>query len=189
MSDSIRCFLAIGLPDELKNNLEQYLQRLSKHQNLFRWTKINNLHLTIKFLGEQPAENVNQILLRAMPQYAKYPHFKLTTTHFGGFPKRKRARVIWLGCESNPQSSLLNLYNKTEKIVEHLDNIQSQKKFKPHLTIARSKEPLNPEPLWNFTERTPFPSFQFEVEQILLMQSILKSSGPEYHILQKFSLQ
>ena len=189
MSEQIRCFLAIALPDQLKQQLTEYIQSLKQFVPHIRWTKTENLHLTLKFLGEQPSEKLDQLIANTISAYSDLGPITLSTGIFGGFPNQRKARVIWLGVESNPEDSITRLHTRIEQSLEPLGFLRESKTFTAHLTLGRNRERKKCQSLWPFIKDNPFQSFQFTAHQIFLMRSILNKSGPKYSILQKFSLQ
>ncbi len=189
MSDPIRSFLAIELPNFLKFKLEEFIRSLQKKTGKTKWVKESNLHLTLKFLGNQPAEKINALIPALTGGYPPLPPFRLTTTKFGAFPSKQRPRVFWLGTAATPQTTLSDLRNRIENSLEPLGFEKETKPFRPHLTLGRSKIPEDFSTLWEYVETHPFPPFSFEVNHFVLMRSILKPEGAEYRILQKFSLR
>lgn len=189
MSEQIRCFLSIALPDQLKKQLSDYMQDLKKIVPQIRWTKTENLHLTLKFLGEQPAEKLDQLITNTYLTYSDIGPITLSTGNFGGFPNRKQVRVIWLGIESNPEIIIEQLHSRIEQSLEPLGFPYESKPYTAHLTLGRNKERVKCQALWTYLHEPPFPPFRFTVDHIFLMRSLLTNKGPQYSILQKFSLQ
>jgi len=189
MSEKIRCFLAIALPDQLKRQLTEYVQNLKQIAPHIRWTKTENLHLTLKFLGEQPAIKLDQLIANTIKAYSDIGPISLSTGIFGGFPNRRQARVFWLGVESDPEDSITRLHSRIEQSLEPLGFLSESKPYKAHLTLGRNKERKKCQALWAFTQDHPFQAFRFTAHQIFLMRSILNKNGPKFSILQKFSLQ
>ncbi len=189
MSEQIRCFLAIALPDQLKIQLEKYVQNLKQIAPHIRWTKTENLHLTLKFLGEQPVEKLDQLVANRINAYSDIGPVELSTGIFGGFPNRRQARVIWIGIDSNPIDSISKLHTRIEQSLEPLGFPLEPKPFTAHLTLGRNKENKKYQQMWSFIQDNPFRTIQFTAHQIFLMRSKLNRSGPQYSILQKFSLQ
>lgn len=187
-TETIRSFLAIALPDELKRKITTYTSSLSKYAGKLRWTNAQNLHLTLKFLGEQQSEKIDALIAELSSNPLQIPSFKLDTTNLGAFPNIKRPRVIWLGVESTPQNSLFKLRNQIENRCKLLGFEKENKKFNAHLTISRVKFPMDLDEMWEFTKQNVFSEYRFEVDKFVLMKSTLKPSGAEYRVLQNFPL-
>lgn len=189
MSEQIRSFLAISIPDQLKLQIKDYVQDLKKIAPHIRWTKTENLHLTLKFLGEQPTKKIDQLIASTISTYAGYGSIKISTKEFGGFPNKKQARVFWLGVESDPVDSIKQLYNQIQHALEPLGFPIAEKTYKAHLTLGRNKERKKCQQLWTFIQENPFQQFSFTTQRLLLMRSEFTKDGPYYSVLQNFSLQ
>ena len=189
MADTIRCFIAIDLPDELKNEIYSYITKLKAFSGCTKWVNAHTLHLTLKFLGEQPSEKVDALIheFSLSPPITKT--FQQNTLNLGAFPNKNKPRILWLGTESSPDNALLSLKKWIDFKLEPLGYEPDTQRFKPHLTLARVKIPEDFAELWNFVQNNPFPTQVFPVEDIVLMKSILKPSGAEYRILHKFALK
>ncbi|MDO8992329.1 MAG: RNA 2',3'-cyclic phosphodiesterase [Daejeonella sp.] len=93
----LRCFIAIELPDEIKRNIDTYIEQLRATKADVKWVPAKNLHLTLKFLGSTPEELLTEIN-KKLSSIAKL-HDRFTCRIFGAgvFPNIKQPRVIWLG--------------------------------------------------------------------------------------------
>lgn len=189
MSETIRSFLAIELPEFLKFKLDEFIRSLQAKTGKTKWVKDSNLHLTLKFLGNQPSEKIDALIPALVRGNPPLQPFRITTNKFGAFPGRQRPRVFWLGINAAPQDALADLRSWIENSLEPLGFEKETKPFRPHLTLGRSKIPEDFSTLWEYIAQHPFPPFSFEVNRFVLMRSILKPTGAEYRVLQKFSLQ
>ncbi len=188
MSRNIRCFFAIELPFELKERIAAFLSELKKHASGVKWVKSDALHITLKFMGNQPPEQVDKLVTTLLSNPLSVDGFGIRVEGFGAFPNKRRPRVFWLGVESLPRTPLYSLFEQLEQQLEPLGFERENRRFSPHLTLGRVKTPADFDRLWNWAEGNPFRTFQFEVESFVLMQSILKPSGAEYKLLQKYPL-
>lgn len=189
MSETIRSFLAVEIPEFIKFKLAEFVFALRQQTIKTKWSREENIHLTLKFLGNQPSERIDALIPALIRGNPPIQPFHLKTAEFGAFPGKHRPRVFWLGMAATPQKALSDLRNRIETSLEPLGFEKETKPFRPHLTLGRSKIPENFSPLWKYVEQHPFPSFSFEVKRFVLMRSILKPSGAEYRTIQKFSLQ
>jgi len=177
-----RIFIAINLPEDLKNSLIFYQRKIN---GLFvRWTKKDSLHLTLVFIGyvlEEDIEKIYQAVSKATKK------FKPFTIIFDKIEKDEFLRMIWLKGRVN--QSLLNLKKELEKNLSAEKNIffQPEKRiFKPHITLARVK----PEAQTFFSKTKVSEDFfvNLKVASIEIMESHLKKDGAEYSVLKSFSL-
>ena len=188
MSERIRCFIAIELPEDLKNQIGQYISELRPLAPEIKWVRKNALHITLKFLGEIPSARVDQIVAALMPLHQQSTAVNITITGLGAFPNEKRPRVIWLGIEPNPRDLFFELHHTLEGYLEAIGVEREKRKFSPHLTLARIKIPQEQKPLFTYVKEHPFQAYSFSVHDIVLMRSILKPVGAEYRVIQKYPL-
>jgi 2'-5' RNA ligase len=185
--NTVRCFIAIELDREIKNSIEQYIVPLKRISPAVRWIKTESIHITLKFLGEIEQDLLDKVKLSLKPISEIFHPFVVTILGCGAFPDQRRPRVIWLGIETKEKNELLKLYEWIESRLESLGFKKERRKFSAHLTIGRIKFPRNMESLFNYMDINPFPPKQFLVKEIVLMQSILKSSGAEYKVIAEYN--
>ena len=189
MSDLIRSFVAIELPQDLKFELDKYIHKLRELAPKVKWVKAESLHLTLKFLGNVPAEIVDKSVIKLINLPETMLPFSLTTGHFGSFPSRSKPRVFWLGLYNQVEGQLERLHLWVDESMQALGFEKESRKFKPHLTLGRVKVREDFAELRDFVEKNPFPAFSFEVNEFVLMRSILSPQGARYRPIHKFSLQ
>jgi len=183
----IRCFLAIELPAEIKSDIDHYLAGLKKFSPSIRWTRSTNIHITLKFLGDIETEILSKVTSALISISEIFKPFTISIAGSGVFPGEKNPRVIWLGIKSDIDNMFYKNYQWIENKLGLLGFEKERRKFSPHLTIGRIKHPQNMTNLFDYMKEKPFPEKQFLVNEIVLMQSILKPSGAEYTMLHKFS--
>lgn len=181
----MRLFIAIDIHD---TNIEKFQDFLIKKFNFntqfIRPIKINNLHLTIKFLGEKTDLEVKDIICNF--KKITFDSFKIIFNNVGVFPNIKSPRIIWLGLDNGSNKKLSDLYFKINEVLEKYDKMKygttvsnsNVQKFFPHLTIFRIHR-------YNILQNF-FPSFservisECEVNTISLKKSLLTSNGSIY---------
>lgn len=172
----MRLFLAIPASYKLKEQIGDFLKEKPFKAN---WVKKENLHITLKFLGEVEEEktkyleeNINKILIP--PKYKELP-FEFASS----FPNEKKPRVLFLKFKEEEEIS--NYQKNLEEIFEREGFKKEEREFKIHLTIARFKYPPDNLKFKKFLEDTSRADFSpFCVERIVLFQSILMKEGPFY---------
>ncbi len=152
-----------------------------------KWVKIENLHFTLKFLGDteiQCIDNITDILHSVANDFEPT---EIEMKNFGVFPNMIRPRVLWFGMYNYDIISEL-----AAEIENHLEKIgldRSDKPFKPHLTIGRVKFMNNRKILHEIYDKYKDFTFQkMQVSEFDLIESILKPEGPTYIPLQSFKL-
>ena len=177
MNETIRCFIAIELPIEIKNQIESYIAELINLAPKLKWVKKEGLHITIKFLGNQSTQKIENMINVLLPLGQTCQPFKISIKNIGAFPNQRKPRVIWLGIEAEPRELFFQTHAWIQDKLEHIGFEKEQRKFSPHLTLARIKFPVDLNELWKFIDANPFPIQKFNVNEIVLMRSILKPSG------------
>ncbi len=189
MNETIRSFVAIELPDNIKNQIESYIFELRKFSPKQKWIKKESLHITLKFLGNQSPQKVENVIISLMPLGDHCKPFEIAIKNLGAFPNQHKPRVIWLGIKAVPSELFFQTHTWIEDQLDRIGFEKEQRKFSPHLTLARIKFPIDSSRLWEFVRENPFRAQSFYVNEIVLMRSILKSSGAEYSQIQKYPLR
>jgi len=135
----VRVFVALEIPDEVRRAIAGLIGRLQKTCRGARWVRPESIHVTLKFIGETPPEQVERIreLLTGVQSPAAVEiNFRGT----GFFPNANRPRVFWAGIEASP--NLADLAAEIEGRLEKLGIARESREFKPHLTLARFNSPV-----------------------------------------------
>jgi 2'-5' RNA ligase len=185
----VRLFLAINLPTEVRREVEAAAAPLRECAPELSWVPEPNLHLTMKFLGEQPAERVGEIRDALAGIAGRHRELLVGLGDIGAFPNFRRARVVWMGVNDEPRLELL--HHDVETACERLGFAIEARPFRPHLTLARVKHALPEErmrSLARVAKRTDYRT-DFIVRSIDLMQSVLGPSGSTYTALVSAALR
>ncbi len=185
----MRCFIAAELDKHIK-------QKLTDAQNLFRnldgkfsWTKREQMHLTIKFLGSVPDSKIDELkrTISIALDNASIKPFEFSVNGLGSFPPARSPKILWVGVEQ--KSELLRLYDAIENELNSIGFPREQRKFTPHLTIARIKSKINTNACLKIIENNAnFSAGNQRIEHITLFSSELKPSGAIYNIIERFNL-
>jgi RNA 2',3'-cyclic 3'-phosphodiesterase len=182
-----RLFLAISLPEVVVAKLQeiQGLLRKAAGRAQVRWTNREQLHLTMKFLGNVPVEQCSALLSAVNQTSASFPLLQLTAGRVGFFPDAQRPRVIWVGVE-DPGGQLPKMHAAIEKAVAPYSPEESENRFQAHVTLARVKQ-MRREEAERIAERaTNFRSESFgcwTASHLDLIRSQLSSQGASYSIV------
>jgi 2'-5' RNA ligase len=136
--EQIRSFVAIELSDQLKTELGQVQESLKSKgvADQVRWVKPEGIHLTLKFLGNVPADSVKEISL-AMDQASRgIAPFSINLGGLGCFPATSRPNVVWIGVEGDT-AALVELHGNIEASLSLLGYPEERREYTPHLTLAR----------------------------------------------------
>ena len=129
----MRLFLALDIPDAIRDRIARFVEGVSGFAPDARWAKPESLHVTLKFIGEQPDSAVEQIkqALSTIESSSPEIHFR----GYGFFPTAKSARVFWIGMEASAQ--LATLATAIDVEMAKLGIPKEDRAFSPHLTLAR----------------------------------------------------
>jgi RNA 2',3'-cyclic 3'-phosphodiesterase len=184
----VRVFFSIELPDEIKENIEKFIGGLKSELGPMKWISKNNLHVTLKFLGNVE-ENKIEDLVNTVGKLTKgFGPIKIDFGGFGAFPDPKHPRVIWTGINGGA-GELKKLADKIEDELCKKGYGEEEREFSPHLTIGRIKESIVTAALSRFIKENEQTSLgSFVVNDISLMKSTLMKNGPVYEELKRISL-
>lgn len=176
----MRLFLAINFPPAVRREIVSVTAPLRECAPELGWIAEDRLHLTLKFLGEQAESRVDPLATALAQTAVQHREMLMTLEGIGAFPNFRRARVVWMGVSQDPRLELL--HHDVEVAYDALGCELEGKPFRPHLTLARVREPLPTErmkELWRAAKRIDY-STEFIVRSVELMQSDLSSGGPRY---------
>ncbi len=183
----IRTFIAIDLPDAVRQNIAALQEELKRDREKISWTKPENIHLTLKFLGDTDESKIDDIANIISGIASEYPAFRLNVSDLGVFPNFRRPRVLWVGLP-NPPAALLEIAEKIESGLAEMGFAKEARPFSPHLTIGRVKAPLSD----RFIKRLKNHAFAgglFDVKEILIIKSDLHPQGAIYTPLRRIGFR
>jgi len=177
----IRSFLAFELPPEIREQIRAVSKELQKSNLPVRWVKVENIHLTIIFLGSVDEDTVDDIKEKATFVVKRSPAFKIRLNAVGVFPHWRRPRVIWIGLNGDIDR-LSNLRDELQKELKSLGFMPEKRPFRPHLTLGRFKGPLDRDEdmKWILDRYHGINSDLYYLNELILYKSDLKPGGPVY---------
>jgi RNA 2',3'-cyclic 3'-phosphodiesterase len=180
----MRLFVALELPSAVQENLADLIKTLRAVSPQVRWVRPENLHVTLKFIGEVPETKLAAIRT-GLAQVSTDQPVVLDFRGLGFFPNEKHPRVFWAGIEVSP--NLKTLAADIERTMETLGVPREQRPFSPHLTLARFEPPRLPEKLQAAIQENMARDFgSVHTNQFHLIESKLKPSGAEYTTVESF---
>ncbi len=187
--ETVRAFIAIELGAELKRSLEsvQIKLRDAPSARRVRWVSPENMHLTLKFLGNIDAARIPDFSAALNRVAAQYAPFELTAHALGCFPNTRRPNVVWVGLEGN-LIALTKLANDIDVACTALGVAPEERAFSPHLTlgrVSREASPADRDAIGGAIERFPRNDFgSIHADKVHLIRSDLRPGGPIYTILE-----
>jgi 2'-5' RNA ligase len=185
----MRLFLAINLPEEMKWRLARATESLRSSTPDASWVREEAIHLTLKFLGEQPAEMIDRLQAMMAALVTGHRELLMSIGGIGAFPNFRRARVVWVGIHAEARLELL--HHDLEVACEELGFELDGRAFRPHLTLARIKRPLD-EPAARVLARAAKDvdfDDEFVARSVDLMRSESSSTGSRYTTLMSAPLR
>ena len=192
----MRLFVALDIDSTIRERIARFLDGVCEFAPEARWVRAESLHLTLKFIGEQPDRKLDAIM-----QSLAGIHSAAATLNFHGygfFPTARSARVFWIGVDADEH--LAKLAGLVEEALEPLSIKPEGRAFSPHLTLARGKSAAPQrrsddrpnrafQRLQEKLSALPPPEFgTMTAREFFLYQSKLSPAGSQYTQLQRFPL-
>ena len=176
----MRLFIAIEIPEEIKDYIVKIQKNIDATTNKIKFVNPNQIHLTLKFLGEvQPniVENIKEELKKIT-----FNPFSVYLDKIGVFPSESYIRVVWVGL--NPEDKILDLQKNIDENLKKL--FKKEKDFKPHLTLARVKYIEDKKAFVDKLKKMNVENKKIDINSFKLIKSTLTPKGPIYEDLEVF---
>jgi 2'-5' RNA ligase len=183
----MRTFIAIDLPEAIRAEIFRVMESLRPAAPRLRWSRPEGLHITLKFIGEIPPANVEQVkqLLTTLPPTGP---FQISIRQSGFFPNPRRPRVFWLGVETGAE--LAALARRIDRALAAIGVAPETRDYNAHLTLARIDLPASLERLPEALRRAGrIDMGSFVAEDYFLYESKLAKGGSIYTKLHRFALR
>ncbi|WP_440999627.1 RNA 2',3'-cyclic phosphodiesterase [Fodinibius sp. SL11] len=177
----MRLFIAIPIPEAVKKRLLDLQQPIEG----MRWQAKEQMHLTLKFVGEVDETTGNK-LRKEMTKIA-HPNFSMTIAGIGYFPEGKHPKVVWAGVKQN--ELLFELHEKIEGYCQNMGICPEKRPFKPHVTVARTKGTSKRAVTSFINQHKKFAVRDILVDEFVLYESKLHSDGARHSRLQSYRLK
>lgn len=187
---TLRAFIAIPIPPPIRQLAVSVRGRFQNCGASISWVQEENIHLTVRFLGNVLEEQIGSVQEGIRRAVANARPFRMEVEEIGVFPNIKYPRIIWLGVRE-PTHALIELENRVSEEMEILGFAREEKKFSPHLTLGRIKSLQGKN---RFLQALHSPSQALEgeemmVEKVVLFRSELKRTGAVHTELSSISLK
>ena len=179
----MRLFIALPFATPVKQRLGEIIADLKQFDEPVRWVKAENMHLTLRFLGdteERLLPRLRELITTLAPRYQPV---EASFSALGAFPNPRRARVIWVGLSGLPDY-LYELGDEIEQAVRKLGFEPEHRRFKPHVTLGRVKRDRRLRVLPDEIERYAMSPLAVRLDRLTLFQSTLTPDGPIYKALE-----
>ena len=180
----MRLFIAIEIPENIRTVFAALLKDFRALAPQLKWVRTENLHVTLKFLGETDPSKSGS-LQNALSGVRSAEPANLEFRGLGFFPNEKRPRVFWAGMEAS--AILKTLAADVDQALHKLGFPLEERPFAPHLTLARIFLPILPPKLLQAINEKSGQTFgSLSADEFHLIESKLKPAGAEYTTLQSF---
>lgn len=188
MQDTIRAFIAFELPENIISSIRDVQEGMQSYGFKVRWVQPENIHLSLKFLGDIHEADIKKIGAAITGTAKKMTPLSIAAKGIGVFPGMKRSRVIWIGL-TGEMGRLIALQKMLDEELGAIGFPKEKRPFKGHLTLGRVKGKLNPErfiaAMKKFQE---FKSETFAADNVFLFKSDLRPTGSVYARLMSVNL-
>lgn len=176
-----RVFVAMELPADVRRGVMDHIDRLRKSMPEVRasWSRDENLHLTLKFLGDVPVANADALSKGAEHAARVVAPFEIIVGGCGAFPPQGYPRVLWIGIEDS-SGHLRTLHEALESECAKIGFARDERQFHPHLTIARVRSPQGSRRLAELHEEIGFAPLRVKVSDLCVVRSELSSEGSRH---------
>ncbi len=184
---TIRAFIAIELEETIRDEISRIQGILKASEADVKWVRPENLHLTLRFLGNIRQEKIEKIKNALSEHLSSFKPCSLKLDSLGVFPNIQYPRIIWISVLSN--NILEELARSAETALVSLKFAKEKRGFKSHITLARLRSNRNKHRLVEILEKTQISQEEMILKKVSLFKSTLSSSGPHYEVLSTISLR
>lgn len=187
-SNTIRTFIALNLGPEIQDAILNIQAGLKKIDCNVKWVEPQNIHLTLKFLGDVEPKKIDVLKQTLTNLCASVEPIETGLTQLDAFPSMDRPQVLWVGLKDNDRQ-LMALAKTLEKTLERLGFKRNEKPFSPHITIGRTRPLKNISLLSQaISEFSLSTNLLQTFNNVALYKSTLTPQNPIYEVLCEFSL-
>jgi 2'-5' RNA ligase len=177
-------FCAVELPDAVLVRLGDHVRRLRKEvpDAAASWSRVENIHLTLKFFGNVEVARIQKISEAAERAVKEFSTFQIGVGGTGVFPRPSRPQVLWIGV-NDPSGQLTALQEKFESECAAEGFPKEDRAYKPHLTIARLRKPEGARDLADAHLQIKFEPMEIDVKELVIFRSELSPKGSKYTVI------
>ena len=181
-----RVFCAVELPDDVRARLRDHIRRVREAvpDVAASWTRVENIHLTLKFFGNVAVDRIPRISDAVSRAAKEFSQFQIGVGGTGVFPKPNRPQVLWIGV-SDPSGKILSLQRQLENECENEGFEKEDRAYRPHLTIARLRKPEGARQLADTHLQMKFDLTEISIKELVIFRSELSSKGSKYTAISK----
>jgi len=183
----VRTFIAVKVSDSVRESLTNLIGDLGDSGADVKWVAPENLHLTMKFLGNVLETKIDEVAAAVSRACEGISRFGISLEGVGAFPSIRRPKVVWVGVIKG-KDVLINLNKNIEAELEPIGFERERRRFSPHLTIGRLRREGRPGDLADRLSME-FNGGECIVDSVYVMKSTLTPKGPIYEELKHATLK
>ncbi len=182
-------FCAVELPEDVRAQLQEHIAGLRKEvpDAAASWSRVENIHLTLKFFGNVELDRIPTISAAATRATEQFSMFQIGIGNTGVFPRASRAQVLWIGV-SDPSGQLSALQKRFEDESVAAGFPKEERAYKPHLTIARLRKPEAARRLADSHLQMTFEPIEIPAHELIVFRSELSSKGSRYTAISRHQI-
>ena len=189
MSTTLRAFVAVELPDDVRSRAAELERLLGKSDAEVKWVAAANLHITLSFLGDVDIKATADIGGALDEACSRFAPFTLELAGAGAFGPPNRPRTLWLGAKAGAER-MIELHDAIETALQPLGFRPEGRRFQPHVTIGRVRRPPRGDSLTKLLgQHADFSAGEADVDEVVLFSSELEPQGPTYTALARARLK
>ena len=189
MDKSLRLFTALGIPEAIRQEIETFRTGLPTDGVKLKWEKSQNLHITLKFLGNTERNLVEKIITVLEGIAGEHREITTTLTRFGFFPNVRNPRIAWIAPDPEATTRIVKIHSPVESMLRREGFMAEKRRYHPHVTIARIKACWDPPEHFIGEFEENFSGEPFAIDRIILYESRLRPEGACYKPIQTFPLK
>jgi 2'-5' RNA ligase len=182
----LRTFIAVELSPAVKAKARELVNRLAVVDSKISWVHQDQMHLTLKFLGDVPETETPEVCRAVAKAAARIEPFEIVFRGAGAFPTAEHPRSLWIGVEDGADELLALQQAVEESLYQELGFPKERRRFQPHLTVGRVKH-VEPEDAARLTEliqsNADFDGDLSVVEEVVTFASFLGRQGARHEAL------
>lgn len=175
----MRSFIAVKISSQQRRKIADLIGDLRASEARVKWVRPENMHITLKFLGEVDERKLPEIFDSFEKSLTNAQAFAFNLKDIGCFPNIRRPRVIWVGIERG-KDELKILANTVDNFMAEFGFEREKRGFSAHLTIGRVRDTYGIETVTGRFDGTNFNTESCVIDEVVFFQSILKREGPTY---------
>ena len=187
MTEKIRTFIAINIPDDVRAAIGKFQTELREHRADVKWVRPESIHITLKFLGDVEVARIKEIAQSIQEAMKDVDPFTVSVQGVGTFPNDRRPRVLWVGVKTGADI-LSDVAARIDGALSGLGFEKEKRRYSAHLTLGRVRSTRGIEAVIQAMRAVGFETQPFDVAEIDVMKSVLQRTGAVYSVLERIKL-